>query len=43
MPVLTCPLNTNGPQGIHVLIGRDVLAGGMLIFNGRAGTLSLAF
>ncbi len=30
-------------QGFHVLIGRDVLAGGMLIYNGRAGTFSLAF
>jgi hypothetical protein len=30
-------------QGIHALIGRDVLAGGLFVFNGRSGMLSLAF
>jgi len=30
-------------QGIHALIGRDVLAGGMFVYNGKANTISLAF
>jgi hypothetical protein len=30
-------------QGIHALIGRDVLAGGLFVFNGKANTFSLAF
>jgi predicted aspartyl protease len=30
-------------QGIHALIGRDVLAGCMFVYNGKASTLSIAF
>ena len=30
-------------QGIHALIGRDVLSSGMLVYNGKANTISLAF
>jgi len=30
-------------QGIEALLGRDVLAGGALWYNGHGGTLSLAF
>lgn len=30
-------------QGIQALIGRDVLAKGVLWYNGHAGTLSIAF
>ncbi len=30
-------------QGFHALIGRDVLSSGMLVYNGKASTISLAF
>jgi hypothetical protein len=30
-------------QGIYALIGRDILAGGLFVFNGRSRTFSLAF
>jgi hypothetical protein len=30
-------------QGIHALIGRDVLASSLFVYNGKANTISLAF
>ena len=30
-------------QGFHALIGRDVLSQGLLVYDGKAGNLSLAF
>ncbi len=30
-------------QGIQALLGRDILSGGALWYNGQAGTLSVAF
>jgi len=30
-------------QGIHALIGRDVLSNGMFVYNGKANTISIAF
>jgi hypothetical protein len=30
-------------QGFEALIGRDVLAQGLLVYDGKAGNLSLAF
>ena len=40
IPVLECQLLS---QGIHALIGRDVLSSGMFVYNGKANTISLAF
>ena len=40
IPVIEAQLSN---QGLHAIIGRDVLATGLLVFNGRAGTISLAF
>jgi predicted aspartyl protease len=30
-------------QGFEVLLGRDILAEGMLVYDGRAGTFAMAF
>jgi hypothetical protein len=40
IPVIESDLSA---QGFQVLIGRDVLSQGLLWYNGRARTLSLAF
>lgn len=39
VPVLECPLQG---QGIDGLIGRDILASGVLIYNGMTGQYTLA-
>ena len=40
IPVCEAPLSN---LGIHALIGRDVLANSVLIYNGKGNVVSLAF
>lgn len=40
LPVITAELSA---QGLQALIGRDVLSGGILIYDGFAGTFTLGF
>ena len=42
IPVVEARLLNQG-QGIHALLGRDVLAGGMIAYNGKTNTFSIAF
>ena len=40
IPVVESQLSN---QGFHVLIGRDVLANALLVYNGKSGTASIGF
>jgi hypothetical protein len=42
LPVVAASLADQG-QGVEVLIGRDVLAHGLLVYDGQLGVFSLAF
>lgn len=42
LPVMECNLLTQG-GGFHMLLGRDVLKGCMLVYDGQGGTFHLAF